>query len=149
LERELLLLILKSAEESFATIDLSIIDLFSGEVEFAKIGAAATFIKRPDKVEIIKSTSLPVGILSNVDMGLSKKKLEDGDLLIMVSDGVLDSRKDIVKKEEWILQALSDISTNNPQEIADYLIEKAKANFDGQEKDDMTVLTAKVLERVS
>lgn len=142
-------LILKSAEESFATIDLSIIDLFSGEVEFAKIGAAATFIKRPHRVEMVKSTSLPVGILSNIDMELSKKKLEDGDLLIMVSDGVLDSRKDIVKKEEWILQALSDISTNNPQEIADYLIEMAKENFEGQEKDDMTVLTAKVLEKVS
>ena len=142
-------LILKSAEESFATIDLSIIDLFTGEVEFAKIGAATTFIKRPDRIEVVKSTSLPVGILSNVDMELSKKKLEDGDLLIMVSDGVLDSMKDIVKKEEWIIHALTNISTNNPQEIADYLIEKAKENFEGQEKDDMTVLTARVLEKVS
>lgn len=142
-------LILKSAEESFATIDLSIIDLFTGEVEFAKIGASATFIKRPHRVEVVKSTSLPVGILSNVDMELSKKKLEDGDLLVMVSDGVLDSRKDIVKKEEWILQALSDISTNNPQEITDYLLKMAKENFEGQEKDDMTILAAKVLEKVS
>lgn len=143
------ILVLKSSQESFASVDISIINLSTAEVEFTKIGAVPTFIKRSNKVEIVKSTSLPVGILNNVDIEFSRKQLNDGDIIIMITDGILDSKKEIIKKEEWILDELRTLDSTNPQEIADYIIGKAKHNIGNEQMDDMTVLVAKVLEKVS
>ena len=84
-------LVLKSDEDSTCTMDIAMIDLFSGEVEFIKIGAAPTYIKKDSRVEIIRSASLPAGILPGVDAELSRKAMDAGDMIIMVTDGVIDS----------------------------------------------------------
>ncbi|MDK2934737.1 MAG: stage sporulation protein [Clostridiales bacterium] len=141
-------LILKSPEDSFTTIDLSVVDLYNGHVEFVKIGAASTFIKRQDRIEVVKSTSLPVGILNHIDMELSSKTVADGDYIIMMSDGVLDSKADAVKKEEWVKDVLSGMNTKNPQEIADTILGKAIENSGNHIADDMTVLVAKVWKKI-
>jgi stage II sporulation protein E len=141
-------LVLNSIQDSFTSMDLTILDLFTGEAEFAKVGAVTTFIKRPHKIEVVRSTSLPVGILDNVDVELTKKKLEDEDIIVMVSDGVLDSKKDSVKKEDWIIEKLEKTAINNPQDLAEYLINVAKENNKGVLEDDMTVVVTKIIERL-
>jgi len=140
-------LVLKSDEESFSTLDMCIIDMYSGIAEFVKIGGAATFIKRNSEVEIIHSTSLPVGILDKVDMEVTKRKLKENDLIVMVTDGVLDSNTDFSNKELWIEKILKDYRGNNPQDIADYILEQAKNNSGGHVQDDMTVLVSRFWER--
>ncbi|NLY42532.1 MAG: stage II sporulation protein E [Clostridiaceae bacterium] len=141
-------LVLKSPDESFATIDLSVLDLYTGNIEFIKVGAASTFIKRKEKIEVVKSTSLPIGILNNIDMELSSKRLDEGDYVIMMTDGVLDSREDSIKKEEWVKEALSNMNTANPQVMADQLLKMAIENYGNRVKDDMTVMVAKVWKKV-
>ena len=141
------ILILKSTEECFTTIDMCMVDLFTAEVEFAKIGASSTFIKRPNKIEVIKSTSLPVGILKNIDIELTKKELDDGDIVIMISDGVLESNRHSIKKEEWLIKELNDMNTTNPQEIANNILNVAQQNCEIQQ-DDMTVLVFKISEKI-
>lgn len=141
------ILILKSTQECFTTIDMCIVDLFTAEAEFAKIGAATTFIKSGEKIETIKSTSLPVGILRNVEIEQSKRDLEDGDLVIMVSDGILESRADLIKKEDWIINELKMLQTKNPQEIAEHILNMALCNLECN-KDDMTVLVFKISEKL-
>jgi len=74
------ILVLKSDDDSFATIDLSAIDLYDGKIEFVKIGAAPTFIKRQNKVEVVKTVSLPAGILSDIDTELVSKNADNGIL---------------------------------------------------------------------
>ncbi len=140
-------LVLKSNEESFSTLDICVVDLYSGLAEFVKIGAAATFIKRGDEVEVIRSTSLPVGMLNRVDMEVTKRKLKDGDMIIMVTDGILDSKEKLIHKEKWVEKALWEIRSNNPQDIADYLLQEAKSNAASSGNDDMTVLAARVWEK--
>ncbi len=142
-------LILKSPDECFATIDLSVVDLYTGNVEFIKIGAAATFIKKKDRVEVIKSTSLPVGILNNVDIELSNKTVSADDYIIMISDGILDSNQEIICKEEWVKRALQDIKTTNPQQVANELLRMAIEKAGNNISDDMTVLAVKVWENAS
>lgn len=141
-------LVLKSAEESFSTIDMCIIDMHEAIAEFVKIGAAATYIKRGNDIQVISSTSLPAGILSNVDMEMTKKRLKDGDIIVMVTDGVLDSSDEIIKhNDQWLEKALQDIKSNNPQDIADYILQRAKDNAKGDIQDDMTVLVSKFWEK--
>lgn len=142
-------LVLKSDEESFSTLDMCIVDMYNGIAEFVKIGGAATFVKRNSDVETIHSTSLPVGMLYNVDMETTKRKLKNNDLIIMATDGVIDSNVDISSKETWIEKVLKEYKGNNPQDIADYILEQAKNNSGGHIQDDMTVLVARFWEKTN
>ncbi len=83
-------LVLKNNEEAFSTLDICAIDLYTGEAEFIKIGAATTFILREGGVASVKSSSLPIGILNNVDLEISIKKLKNDDIVVMVTDGLLE-----------------------------------------------------------
>ena len=135
-------LLLKSDQDSFATMDISVVDTQTGNVEFVKVGACPTFIKKKDRVEFINSISLPVGIIDNIDIDLCDKKLEDGDLLIMVTDGIIDSNKEL--SELWIKELLENTDIDNPQRLADVIIQESVDNTYGVAKDDMTVVVSKI-----
>lgn len=134
-------LVLKSDRQTFSTIDLSIINLFSGMCEFIKIGAAAAFIKRESWVETITSTTLPIGMFGSVDYDTVTKKLYEGDIIIMVTDGVLDSLKE-ENKEAAMEQLIMEIKSKNPQEIANRILDRTLQQSNFTPKDDMTVITA-------
>ncbi|WIV13051.1 stage II sporulation protein E [Proteiniborus sp. MB09-C3] len=140
-------LVLKSSDEMLATIDMSIIDLYRGKTQFVKIGSAPTFVKRRDKVQIINSHSLPVGILKDVDIQVYEEELEDGDFIVMVSDGILDSNYDEDNKEKWLAKIIHDIESVNPQTIADKIMDAALEACHGTANDDMTVLVTKIWKR--
>ncbi len=140
-------LVLKSEEESSCTIDLSTIDLFSGEVEFIKIGAAPTYIKKPGKVDIIKSASLPAGILPGIDAELAHRKVEGSDMVIMVTDGVIDSLTGDEPGERRLMKLLQELESLNPQQVADSILSEANLCCDNKPCDDLTVMVAKVWEK--
>jgi stage II sporulation protein E len=140
-------LLLKFNDESFSTLDICSVDLYSGEAEFMKIGASSTFLVRNGEVSVIRSWSLPVGILNNVDLDITKKQLKDGDMLVMVTDGVLDAAGDDEDKDDWVADALRNMTAKNPQDVADLLISAAKAKSGGAANDDMTVLASRFWEK--
>ena len=131
-------------EDMYATLDVNILDLYKGEMNFIKNGACPTFIKRRGKVEILKSIALPTGILDNIDLIEYNYELQDGDIIVMCSDGVLDSSKDYLNKELWIQEVLEEIETDDSQRIADILLNEARDNDFGKEKDDMTVIVCRI-----
>ena len=134
-------LVLKSDKQTFSTIDMSIINLFTGMCEFIKIGAAAAFIKRGDWVETIASTTLPIGMFGNVDYDTVTKKLYEGDMIIMLTDGVLDCIQE-ENKEAFLEHLLSEIKSTNPQEVANRILEHTLMQRNYVPFDDMTVITA-------
>ena len=134
-------------EDMYATLDVNILDLYKGEMNFIKNGACPTFIKRRGKVEILKSIALPTGILDNIALIEYNYELQDGDIIVMCSDGVLDSNKDYLNKELWIQEILEEIETDDSQRIADILLNEARDNDFGKEKDDMTVIVCKINKR--
>lgn len=131
-------------EEKFSTVDLVNIDLYNGQAEFVKVGAAATFIKRGKDVKVIMSKSLPIGILDKIDADVTEYDLENGDLIIMVSDGVVDYNNENVCKNDWIINYLKENDSNQPKEILEGLIEKSINLSNGKVRDDMTVMVSKV-----
>ena len=113
-----------------ATVDMALIDQYSGICQFLKLGAACTYIKRGNWVECIKSTSLPMGVLEEVDMETITKKLYDGDFVIMVSDGIVDAL-DCPDKEEAMGRIIMDIHTANPKQMAISVLSQALAKCKG------------------
>ncbi|WP_032123602.1 stage II sporulation protein E [Clostridium amazonitimonense] len=131
-----------SEDEKFSTVDLNSIDLYSGEVTFMKVGAVASFIKRGEKIDIIKSKTLPIGVLDKVDIDIIEKKVKNGDIVITVSDGVLDCCEG--GNMEWLAEYLISSKSSTPKELADEIMEKAQSLTGGKVKDDMTVIVSKI-----
>lgn len=139
-------LVLGSDGKTFSTIDISSIDLYSGVCEFLKIGAAASFIRRGNFVESITSTSLPAGIFQQTDVDKTSRKLYDGDMVIMVTDGVLDVLP-VEHQEKVMKDIILEHQTNNPKELADYILSRVRQYKNGRFCDDMTVLVMGVWNR--
>ena len=138
-------LALRSPEESFSTVDLSMIDLFSGKADFVKIAAQPSFIKKGSKIQVIASSSLPIGILDTVDYEPVSIDLENGDLLLMATDGLLDAGRKAKGREDWVLAELNKFGQEDPQRIADYLLSRAEDLSGGKINDDIMVVVVRVV----
>ncbi|MDD3652688.1 MAG: stage II sporulation protein E [Desulfotomaculaceae bacterium] len=138
------ILVLRSPDESFATLDLAKIDLYGGHVNFIKIGAPTTYILHDGHVIQIRASSLPVGIIENIEVASQNRLLESGDKLIMITDGVLEAFNGANDKEDWLVKVLEDANKLPPREIAELLLKLAQTRSGGVAKipDDMTVVVA-------
>lgn len=134
-------------EDMYATLDVGILDLYAKKLEFIKNGACPTYVKNRRNVEILKSLSLPTGILNDIDLVVYDRELEDGDILVMCSDGILESCTEFTNKELWLKFLLEEMETDDVQKIADIILQEAIDNDYGMQKDDMTVIVAKVKEK--
>jgi stage II sporulation protein E len=135
------LLLLKSTEEIFSTVDLCLFNKITGKIKLFKIGAAATFIKRGDKVETIKVSALPMGIVDNIRVNNVELQAKRGDEIIIVSDGITEADRND-SHMEWIRETIENIRSKDPQTMSDLIINKAIERYGLKEKDDMTVITA-------
>lgn len=138
------ILILRSEEEVFSTLDFMLFDKFTGKAQFNKIGAACTFVKKGVEIKAIHSKSLPAGILEEIKMESCEIQLVDGDYIIMFTDGLLACNPDSNQGEEWIMQLLNDTTSRNPQKIAENLVDNALKKCKNKPKDDITVLIGRV-----
>lgn len=134
-------------EEIFATLDIAIVDLYLGNIEFIKSGACPTYIKNKNKVQIIKANSLPAGIINDTNLQLFDRDIMPGDIMLMCTDGILDSNIEYKNKELWIKYLLEDIETTNTKKIADLVLNEAIDNSYGVAKDDMSVVVCKFLNK--
>lgn len=139
-------LALKSTEESFATLDMSVINLNSGVVEFVKIAAPPTYLIRGGKVRSIEANSLPVGILNDIDVSITERKLISGDVVVMLTDGVVDACTDTENKDRWINDTLQELDGLEPREMAQLLLKLAQTCEGNACKpaDDMAVVVIRI-----
>jgi len=137
-------MVLNSNEDMYSTLDITILDLYDGTIECIKNGACPTYIKTQDIVEQIQSIALPAGILNEIDLVVYEKDLQNGDIIVMCSDGILESKTDDKEKGIWLKQLLEKMKTDNIQKIADIILGEAIDNGMGIAKDDMTVIVSKL-----
>lgn len=138
-------MVLNSNEDMYATLDVAILDLYTGNIECIKNGACPTYVKSQGRVQQIQAISLPTGILSNIDLVVYEKDLQNEDIIVMCSDGIIESKTDAEDKEFWVKTLLEDLVTDNVQKIADIILAEARDNSYGIPKDDMTVIVLKVV----
>ena len=135
-------MVMKSAAEAFATVDMCMVDLYTGEAEFIKNGAEPSYIKRKQNTETVRSSSLPVGILSGLEIETFAHTLKDGDMVIMASDGISLRGE----SGNWLRSAIdhapSDIS---PKALSDFILQESIARKGGSADDDMTVIVLRAV----
>lgn len=129
---------IKSKEESLATIDTCTIDLYTGQTNFLKAGATTSYIFSRGYVTQLHSKSLPIGIIQGIGFDSENVTLFKGDVIVMLSDGVICD-------PEWISKTLKSLYTKNAKDIASELLKMAKTFEDKDHLDDITVLVAKII----
>ena len=129
--------------ETYATLDIAIMDLYQGKVEFIKSGACPSYIKNKKKVQIVKANSLPTGIVEESNLNVYDRDIQDNDILLMCTDGILDSNIEYKNKELWLKYMLEDIETENTRKIADLILSEAIDNTFGKIKDDLSIVVCR------
>ncbi len=131
-------LLVKSGDESLATVDLVSVDLFTGKAEFLKAGAPSTYVKRRGLVESVGFSSMPAGILRGVEFGRSAMTIDADDYIVMVSDGAA------MGDEEWLESELEGWDDPNPKLLAEHIAQRARAHRKDGHDDDITVVAVKL-----
>ncbi len=119
----------------FTTIDLLRLDLFTGSMWVYKYGAAPTYVRKGKAVTRITGASLPAGLSAGEggSPDVTPLKLEPGDMVLLVSDGVAGGGDD-----QWLRDMFSAFEGDSPKDLACALIQES----DGKEvgPDDRTAL---------
>ena len=132
-------LVIGREEVRFSTLDISLFDLYSGTCEFVKAGAAATFIKRKDTVEKISSSTLPIGVLQEIEIDSQIRELQSGDYVIMLTDGVIDALP-VNEQDALLTTFIQDSHIVNPKELAHHILGQVLEWSGEVPVDDMTIL---------
>ena len=131
----------KSEAECSATVDLMQFDLYSGGLTLIKSGAAPTFVVRRGNVFKLASPSFPIGILRALDAKQLDIACEDGDIVIMLSDGATHGGDDCSYLNSMFRE--QTIADESPEKIADKIIRRARAEID-LPHDDISVVVVKI-----
>ncbi len=132
-------MLVKSGEESLATIDIASVDPFSGRAEFFKAGAAPSYIRRGNRVMRVDGASMPAGILGGISFDRSSLALRGGDLLLMVSDGAAADGEG-----EWLASELELRDGEDLAAAAQRILETARSRTLPGREDDITVILARI-----
>lgn len=131
-------MIMKSTDESIATLDCVSVNTYSGLAEFYKSGAAISFIRQGDEISIVRLEALPLGIIRGVLPATEKRQLKSGDIILMISDGVT------AKDCGWINDELLSWSTSSMPDLAKHIASLAKLRSDKDSRDDISVAAIKL-----
>ncbi len=126
-------------EVCFSTIDMCVFDLYEGSCDLLKAGASVTFIRQGGEVERIVSTTLPIGVVQNIEIDCVHRKLWDGSFVVMVTDGVMDALP-AGEQEELLGTFIKESRSQNPKEMAHYILEQVLEQTGEEPLDDMTVI---------
>lgn len=123
-------LMVKSADESYATLDICCIDLNSGECAVYKAGASTTYIKSADRLIRAALPSQPAGSGGRLTVPAQRFTVSAGDVILMMTDGV-------VPDEKWLSRELS--RRVEPNELSERIARAARGGEYARD-DDISVI---------
>ncbi len=127
-------MMIKSSDESYATLDICRIDPDSGECAIYKAGAAATYIRKADRLIRVSLSSAPAGTGGKINLPAQRLKVSVGDMIVMITDGATID-------ERWLAR---ELSTPTPPDELSERIARAARNADSGKDDDISVIAVEV-----
>ncbi len=135
-------LLMTKKEECFTTLDLVEFDLFERSASFLKAGAAPSFIVREDKVYKVNSKTPPAGIIKKLSAEETKITVKDGDMIVLLSDGIIDTADVGALDNPWLVELLDGNREKSAGDMADIILSEALSRFSAE--DDMSVAVIRV-----
>ena len=132
-------------QERYSTLDVCMVDAYTGICEFYKVGGHVSFIRHRSGVELVAEENLPIGAAPRLDTMPWRGHLEDGDLLVMITDGVIEYLKG-ARPAEVLREIIGEISEKDPETFSRKVLEQVLIRTEGRIHDDMTVLTVRTWE---
>jgi len=139
-------MVLQGEENNYSTLDYAMINLYTGQMELIKIGGAATFVKRGQEVLCFDMGTLPGGADVRMEIESQKIQLQNGDFLVMVTDGVIEYLH-VRKPKETLMDIIAAIETENAGVLAESILQQVMVHTGGKALDDMTVLVTGIWEK--
>ena len=133
-----------ATDDNFSAVDIAVTNLNDGACDFIKIGAPYGFIVSEEGLKFIEGSSLPLGILDDLRPATANAVLSDGDMVLMLSDGVTDS---FASSSEFI-EFLKTAPRKNPQALCDSVIRRALDLSGGVAQDDMTAVCVRIFKAI-
>ncbi len=130
------IMLTKSGEERFATLDVAKICTDTAAVTLYKYGAGPTLIKHGERITLCQAATSPIGILPSAEPYTTVLRLDCGDMLFLLSDGLDDSLYPYIRQR---LAQGGDLQT-----LAHTVCSKAQRDAKGAPRDDVTVLAASI-----
>jgi len=135
-------MLLKSDEEAFVTIDVCIIDLYTGMAEFIKTGAEPSFIMKGGFVDTVKAASLPVGVVADMEAEIASRVVGDGSTIVMMTDGIESKKSDGLL---WVRDLIKEMCKKGGNvNLAEKILQASIEKNGGEVSDDMTVISVKL-----
>jgi phosphoserine phosphatase RsbU/P len=138
----------------FATLVYCIYDLENRSLVFTNAGHCVPLLRRGDRVfplQAERAHTPPLGVTPELEAGEARVQLHSGDMLIMVSDGILEARD--AKGNEYGLSRLSR-RIRTARGNAEDVIKAILADIDGHshdeakgQGDDMTIVAMAIDQR--
>ena len=135
-------LLLKSEDESLATVDAFSMNLYTGAANFYKAGAESSFVLKNGRASKVESISRPAGILGGAEYEQSGMYLKTGDIVVLLTDGATASGSD------WIPSELKSLADKSSEEIAEGIAKTAYERRTDGHSDDITVVVMKLKENI-
>ena len=129
-----------NSDDTFTALDVAVVDLKNSSADFIKYGSPYGFIITRSGIKIVEGNNLPLGILEELSPSVCTSPLSDGDVILMLSDGVSDS----FSSSAELVDFLRTLPAFNPQSLAESVLERAVKNYGGEKKDDMTALAVRI-----
>ena len=139
-------MVLQGEENTFSTLDYAMLDLYTGNLELIKIGGAATFIKRGQEVLCMEEGTLPAGADFDMEIESRKIQMQNGDFLVMITDGVIEYLN-VRNPKETLRDIIGMAQTDNAGILAETILQQVLLRTGGYAMDDMTVLVTGVWEK--
>ncbi len=134
-----------NTEDYFTALDISIINLKNCTASFIKFGSPYGFIINDKGIKIVEGNALPLGIIDGIKPSIATTELNDGDMILLLTDGISDA----FDSSSAIIEYLRTLPAKNPQTLADDILSHAISLNDGLIKDDMTALAVRVYKKIA
>lgn len=139
-------MLLQNSSQMFSTIDLCMVDLYNAKCDLIKSGAASTFIRRENEIEVIRSNAFPAGVMQQSDYESMHRQLAPGNTIVMMTDGVLEALPE-EGREQQMAELIDKSASRNAKEFAQRLMERVYLMQKLKARDDMTILIGNIWEK--
>jgi sigma-B regulation protein RsbU (phosphoserine phosphatase) len=139
-----------SRSDSFVTVFVATIDTLEGSLSYASAGHPPALLWRAEtrKIEQLKATSVPIGIMGHQQRGSLKVKLYPGDTVVFYTDGITEAQS--LSNDLFGLSRLIYIVESRASASPEALQQHIQAEVidfwrHAASRDDATLLVVKIL----